>query len=250
MPRLVRNVRLPAGSAREPSQMPRSRPTSDIRCSASRSAAADGGTPRTSAICEDARGGTEDLLRPRPGPLEAESGQFIGDLDHPARVDHVVRGVQDPAVGQQLLHPGVRELVVGPAADDLGVQGGGHRDRRPSRPARTARTRPGRRPAVRPAPATTSISGCRARTPSTAVSLTSQMTTSAPSSTRWPTSLRPTLPTPSTPTRRPRRLVRAPDVPGGGPHALEHPERGQHRRVAGAAVRGGAPGDASGTPGR
>ena len=47
---------------------------------------------------------------------------LVRDLDHPAGIDHVVGRVDDAAVGEQLLDAGVSQLVVGAAADDLGVQ--------------------------------------------------------------------------------------------------------------------------------
>src|SRR5215472_9796893 len=67
-------------------------------------------------------GGHVDLLGPHAGPLEVETSPLVRDLDDPARVDQVVGGVQDPAVGEHLLQPGMRELVVGAAADDAGGQ--------------------------------------------------------------------------------------------------------------------------------
>ena len=97
--------------------------------------------------------------------------------------------------------------------------------------------------------AATSTAGCLACTRSTAPALTSQITTWAPASTRWSTRRCPTLPTPSTPTVRPSQAARAPGVLGGRAHALEHPERGQHRGVARAAVRHRAAGHVPALPG-
>ena len=50
------------------------------------------------------------------------------------------------------------------------------------------------------------------------------------------------------PTVRPASVGVAPQVLGAGPHALEHAERREHRRVARAAVLGRAPGREPGGP--
>ena len=85
--------------------------------------------------------------------------------------------------------------------------------------------------------------GYAARTDSTEGAYTSVTTTDAPSSMRWRTRWRPTLPTPATPTVRPARVGLAPDLLGRGAHALEDAVRREHRAVAGAAVGDGAAGD-------
>ena len=51
-------------------------------------------------------------------PVEVEAVQLVGDLDDTAGVHHVVRRVEDPAVGEVLLDARVGELVVGRAAHD------------------------------------------------------------------------------------------------------------------------------------
>ena len=101
-----------------PSQIPRSRPTSDILRSARRSAATDGGMPSESATERTFAVVSEDLLSGGPGTIEVKPSQFIGDLDDAARVDDVVRREDDAPVGEQLLYAVVGELVVGSAADD------------------------------------------------------------------------------------------------------------------------------------
>ncbi len=195
-----------AGEPHPPSQIPRSLPTSDIRRSASRSAATAGGTPSVLGEREDLPGRAVDLGGPALGPLEVEPGQLVGDLDHASRVDHVVGGVEDAPVGQQFLDAGVGQLVVGPAADDAGPQGRhGVVVQRAAERAR-ARRRPGRGPAARPGWPPPATPGWAATTRLTAPGSTSQITADAPASARRVTSRRPTLPTPSTPTRRPSRL--------------------------------------------
>ena len=97
----------------QPRWIVRSRPTSAIRRSASRSAATAGGTPSASASRRICRGGVEDPGRAQLGPLEVEALDLVGHLDHAARVDHVVGRVEDAALGEQLLDAGVGELVVG-----------------------------------------------------------------------------------------------------------------------------------------
>ena len=84
---------------------------------------------------------------------------------------------------------------------------------------------------------------------STAAGSTSVTRTSAPSSTRWPTSHEPTLPTPATATVRPDRVGEPQRVLGGGAHALEDAVGGEHRGVAAAAVGLRAPVREPGLPG-
>src|SRR6266581_3888770 len=67
---------------------------------------------------QDPFGRAEDLLGLRPRPLEIEALEFVGDLDHAARVDDVVGRVQYAVILEQLVHARVSELVVGAAADD------------------------------------------------------------------------------------------------------------------------------------
>ena len=101
--------------------MPRSLPTSAIRRSASRSAATAGGTPSASAVARIC------LVVPRIcsalalRPLEAEAVQLVSHLDDAARVHQVIGRVDDAVVGQHLLDARVGQLVVRPAADDLGA---------------------------------------------------------------------------------------------------------------------------------
>ena len=141
-PRLRAGALLPAKPqrSRPGTRIPRSRPP---RPSAARPA----GRPQPQAgplgrrPGEDAPGGVEDLRRPWPGPARSRSRDLVCDLDHTAGVDHVVRRVEHAAVGQDLLHAGVGQLVVGGAADHRAVSVA--RSRRPARRrARTARTRP------------------------------------------------------------------------------------------------------------
>ena len=73
--------------SRQPAQIPRSRPTSAIRRSASRSAATAGGTPSARGEGEDPGRGVEDLGGPLLGPLEREALELVGDLDQAAGVD-------------------------------------------------------------------------------------------------------------------------------------------------------------------
>ena len=102
--------------------MPRSRPTSRIRCSASRSAATAGGTARVTRELEHRAGGVEDPARALLGPLEGEPLELVGDLDQAAGVDAVVGRVEDAVLLEHLLDARVGELVVGGAADDPGRQ--------------------------------------------------------------------------------------------------------------------------------
>ena len=99
--------------------MPRSRPTSRIRRSASRSAAIGGRRRRRRAASSNtAPGGVEDPGGALLGALEGEALELVGDLDQAAGVHAVVGGVEDPAVLERLLDARVGELVVRRAADD------------------------------------------------------------------------------------------------------------------------------------
>ena len=230
------------GSARRAARSGSRLPTSAIRCSAIRSAAAAGGIRRSVAVRRLAAVVSKIFAALRLGPVEVEAVQLVGDLDHPAGVHHVVGRVEDPAVGEVLLDARVGELVVGRAADDLA------RQRRHGGVVQRAAERAGGVDVEVAARISASVSatavdlGCCARTGSTASSRTSVTTTSAPSSSRCPTRWRPTLPTPAMPTRRPRSVGLPHTVLGGGPHALEDAEGGQHRGVARAAVARGAAG--------
>ena len=254
-PRLLAGRSL-AGEASAPirpgTRIPRSRPTSAIRRSASRSAATAGGTPSSAARREDAAGGVEDRRRPwRAARSKSKPVQLVGDLDHPAGVH-----ARSPARRGRRGRPAASPPRGGPA-------GCWRRRRRPGRcststtvvgrarrRARTARRRPGRRgPAPRRRrPSDLRVRGARPR--STAAADTSVTTTSAPSSSRCSTRCRPTLPTPAMPTRRPASEAVPHRRSAHGPHALEDAEGGEHRRVAGAALGRGAPGDEPATPAR
>ena len=93
---------------------------------------------------------------------------------------------------------------------------------------------------------TTSTSGCWAVRAARACSLTSVTTTLAPSSSRCPARMRPTLPTPAMPDGPALEGGLAPQVLGGGALALEDAEGGEHGGVAGAAVGLGAAGGEAG----
>src|SRR3954465_4312598 len=70
---------------------------------------------------EDVPRGIENFGRSGLGPLEVEASDLIGDLDDSTGVHHIVGGVEDPALVEQLLHAGMFQLVVRTAADDLGA---------------------------------------------------------------------------------------------------------------------------------
>ena len=189
---------------RQPTQMPRRRPTSRMRRSA-----AVGGDRRRHAVgggqLEHPARGVEDARRPLLRALEREAGELVGDLDQATGVHAVVRRVQDPALLERLLHAGVRQLVVGRAAHDPGRQ---HVDDLVGDRAaqRARRVHVERRRDQRPVDSTDATCGNSSRTRSTDGGFTSVTTTAAPSSTRCRTRCRPTLPTPATPTVRPARV--------------------------------------------
>src|SRR5439155_4790953 len=87
---------------------------------------------------EDLPGGVVDPGGAGLGAGGVEALDLVGDLDHAAGVDHVIRGVQDSALCQHLLDARVGELVVGAAGDHLGpdqgygvvVEGAAERGRR------------------------------------------------------------------------------------------------------------------------
>src|SRR5690606_32086596 len=73
---------------------------------------------------EDVRRGLEDAGRSQLRPGEVEALDLIRDLNEPTGVHAVIGRIEDASVRQQLLRAGVRQLVVRPAADDLGSQPG------------------------------------------------------------------------------------------------------------------------------
>ena len=85
----------PAQPERPGTRIPRSRPTSAIRRSASRSAATAGGTPSSAAVAKICRVVSKIAVAFAFGPLEVEARSLVGDLDHAAGVHHVVRRVED-----------------------------------------------------------------------------------------------------------------------------------------------------------
>ena len=101
--------------------MPRRRPTSRIRRSASRSAAMAGGTPSDFAVSNTRRVVSKMPLGALLGPLEAEPVELVGHLDDAAGVHAVVGRIEDAALLEPLLDAGVRELVVRAAAHDRAV---------------------------------------------------------------------------------------------------------------------------------
>src|SRR3954468_11166303 len=81
------------------------------------------GEPLLGGGPEHGEGGVVDALGPRPGPLEREPVQLVGDLDDPAGVDAVVRAVEDLAGRQQPRDVRRGQLVVRAAADHTGPKG-------------------------------------------------------------------------------------------------------------------------------
>src|SRR5262249_5540479 len=73
---------------------------------------------------EDALGRLEYLTGFRLGALKVEALKLVGHLDYAARVDNIVRRVDDAVIGEQLVDSRVGKLVVGAAADDFGPQHG------------------------------------------------------------------------------------------------------------------------------
>ncbi len=104
------------------SQTERSRPTSRMRCSATRSAATDGRHTFALGVLEHAERRVVDLRCPHLGAVEVEALELVGDLHQSAGVDAVVGRVRDAVLLEQLVDAFMSELVVGRTADDLGRQ--------------------------------------------------------------------------------------------------------------------------------
>src|SRR5262245_35292833 len=64
-------------------------------------------------------GRVEDLRSLGLGPVEVEALDLVRDLDQTTGVHHIVRGIEDAALGHHLLDALMRELVVRRTTDDL-----------------------------------------------------------------------------------------------------------------------------------
>ena len=199
---------------------------------------------------EHPEGDVEDAAGPGLRAGEREAVPLVLDLDDAAGVHQVVGGVEDAALAQLLGDSG---WPAGCSRRRRRSAAGQHR-RRSRRPARRrARTARRRRAASRE-----QLGGVgrrlhlrvRACSRSTAAGSTSVTTTSAPSSTRWPTSQRADLADAGDGDRAAGQRRRAPGVLGRGAHALEDAVGGEHRGVAAAAVGLRAAVGVSASPGR
>ena len=131
-----RTVRATAGSQRRATRCSRrpSRhllPSIHIRSSPPppRSAPRPGGPPRgrsgSALAWRSRRSGAACRRSRRPSSCERSCGQPVDlavDVDHAAAVDHVVRGVQDAPLLEQVAVAVLGELVVGAAGDDLDLE--------------------------------------------------------------------------------------------------------------------------------
>ena len=168
--------------------------------------------------------------------------QLVGHLDQAAGVHAVVGCVEDAALLERLLDPRVRELVVGRAADDPGrqhldhvvgegaAQGAGRVDVERRRDELVGR--PGHPDVGVLADHPGDRRGRHVVDDDRGAVLDQQ-----------PDQVVADLPDAGDADGAAGERRRAPDDLGRGAHPLEHAVRRQHRRVAGAAVRGGAAGD-------
>src|SRR6185436_9836541 len=80
-----------------------------------------GGDPLALGDLEDSEQRLVDLTRLLLGPFDRPAVQLAVEVDDPTTIDDVVRRVEDSPLFQLVAVPILRQLVIGPTGDDLGL---------------------------------------------------------------------------------------------------------------------------------